>query len=153
MNSLKEVFQFSRAETIALGLLMSICLIGGGLLLYEHSRQSLPPQLIFESFAGDRDAQSSPSSELKGEIAPPLSASALAPDIPRHSESHHLLLNINTAPAESLALLPFLGKTLSTRIVDYRDKHGNYDSIDQLVAVYGIGPKNIEKIRPFLFCK
>jgi competence protein ComEA len=49
-------------------------------------------------------------------------------------------------------MLPFVGATLSARIIDYREKHGGYDSVGQLVEIYGIGPRNLEKIRPYLFC-
>jgi len=151
MDSLKEVFSFSRAETVALCILLTICLIGGGILIYEHSRQSLPPQMIFESLS----AEPSSSDEEPNEM--PSSNSAMAASMPAKEtpafRQHKLVLNINTAPAESLALLPFVGATLSARIVDYREKHGQYDSVGQLVEVYGIGPKSIEKIRPYLICE
>lgn len=151
MDSLREVFSFSRAETIALCILLTICLIGGGILLYEHSRQSLPPQMIFESLSA------APSSSYNTAEEKPISSSAMAASMPPRQSTPtsqtRLRVNINTAPAESLVLLPFVGATLSARIVDYREKHGQYDSVGQLVEVYGIGPKSIEKIRPYLICE
>ncbi len=50
-------------------------------------------------------------------------------------------------------MLPFVGATLSARIIDYREKHGGYDSVGQLVEIYGIGPKSLEKIRPYLILR
>jgi len=152
MDSLKEVFSFSRAETIALCLLLTICLIGGGALIYEHSRQSLPPELIFESISAEPDSPQSNS-----DVAEAFSTSAQAANL--HSQpsafkdSRNFRLNLNTAPGDSLAMLPFLGATLSTRIIDYREKHDGYDSVGQLVEIYGIGPKTLEKLRPYLFCE
>ncbi len=152
MDSLKEVFSFSRAETIALCLLLAICLIGGGALIYEHSRQSLPPQLIFESISAEPN---SPQKDV--DVAKVTSSSAQAANL--HSrptaftDSRNLRLNLNTAPGDSLAMLPFVGETLSARIIDYREKNGGYDSVGQLVEIYGIGPKSLEKLRPYLFCE
>lgn len=151
MDSFKEVFSFSRAETIALCILLTVCLIGGGILIYEQSRQSLPPQMIFESLSVE------PTSSEALQPEEPSTGGAMAASMPPKQTSPTrdltLRLNINTAPAESLALLPFVGATLSARIVDYREKHGQYDSVGQLVEVYGIGPKSIEKIRPYLICE
>ena len=151
MESLKEIFAFSRAETIALSLLMSICLIGGGILVYENSRQSLPPQLIFESLNVETMPQQAQSTNVSATM--PASSDPAAQSQPRQiTRGGNLVLNINSAPAESLALLPFIGQTLSGRIVDYRAKHGAFSSVDDLLRVYGIGPKNIEKMRPYLIC-
>ncbi len=152
MDSLKEVFSFSRAETIALCLLLAICLFGGGALIYEHSRQSLPPQLIFESISVESNSPPEIASEAKATSTTALAAS-LPPQSAAFAGSRNLRLNLNTAPGDSLAMLPFVGATLSARIIDYREKHGGYDSVGQLVEIYGIGPKSLEKLRPYLFCE
>ncbi|MGB5107814.1 MAG: helix-hairpin-helix domain-containing protein [Candidatus Zixiibacteriota bacterium] len=151
MDSLKEIFSFSRAETIALSILLTVCLVGGGILIYEHSRQSLPPQLIFESLEATPLSQQAPASDAQPASARTENVSAQSPE-QQFQRTRNLVLNINTAPAESLALLPFIGETLSRRIVDYRANHGAFSSVDQLISVYGIGPKNIVKMRPYLIC-
>lgn len=142
LGSIKEVFAFTRGETIALCVLLAITLVGGGLVIYDHSRQSLPPRLIFEA--------------LETESA---KVTETAPSLPEHKPqtvalpTRPLRLNINTAPAESLQLLPLVGATLSRRIVEYRTQHGPFAAVDQLVAVNGIGKKNLEKLRPYLICE
>jgi competence ComEA-like helix-hairpin-helix protein len=152
LNSLKEVFSFSRAETIALGILLAVCLIGGGVLIYENSRQTIPPKLIFESIESAQAVEPQPNYDSP--TAPQARTAAVTSERSATSApSRPLKLNINTAPAESLALLPVVGEALSRRIVDYRTKHGPFAEVDQLVAVYGIGPKNIERIRPYLICR
>ena len=60
------------------------------------------------------------------------------------------LLNINTAAAEELQTLPDIGERMAKRIIDYRTEHGDFDSVDALQDVKGIGPKTIEKLRPFI---
>jgi len=46
--------------------------------------------------------------------------------------------------------LPGLGKTLAGRILADRQANGPFHDLEDLVRVSGIGPKTLEKIRPFL---
>jgi len=61
-----------------------------------------------------------------------------------------LALDLNTATAEDLDALPGIGPVLAKRIVDYRAAHGQFKKIDDLEQVSGIGPKKLEKIKPYL---
>lgn len=63
------------------------------------------------------------------------------------------LLNINTASAKELQTLPNIGERMAKRIIDYRTQNGNFASVDALQDVKGIGPKTIEKLRPFIDAK
>ena len=56
-------------------------------------------------------------------------------------------LNLNTATAGELERLPGIGKTLSRAIVDYREEHGPFRSVDELLEVPGIGQKRLDGIR------
>jgi competence protein ComEA len=46
--------------------------------------------------------------------------------------------------------LPDIGPTLAGRIVESRAAEGAYLDHDDLMRVKGIGPKTLEKIRPYL---
>ena len=63
------------------------------------------------------------------------------------------LLNINTATVEELQTLPNIGEATAQRIIDYRTQHGDFDSVDALQNVKGIGAKTLEKLRPFVDAK
>ena len=63
------------------------------------------------------------------------------------------LLNINTAATEELQTLPNIGEATAQRIVDYRTQHGDFANVDALQNVKGIGPKTLEKLRPFVDAK
>jgi len=62
-------------------------------------------------------------------------------------------VNINTADATQLALLPGIGPKAADSIIEYRKSAGDFTSIDDLVKVKGIGPKTMEKLRPYLSLK
>lgn len=55
----------------------------------------------------------------------------------------------NISPADSLELLPGIGKVLADRIVAYRQHHRFETEID-VTKVNGIGPVTFEHIRPYL---
>ena len=50
------------------------------------------------------------------------------------------LINLNTADAAGLEGLPGIGPALAERIVDHRESHGDFGSLEELAAVSGIGP-------------
>jgi len=59
-------------------------------------------------------------------------------------------LDINTAPAREIALLPGIGPTMAARIVADRAKHGPFASLEEITRVPGIGPVTLAQIRPSL---
>ena len=56
-------------------------------------------------------------------------------------------VNINTATIQELCSLPAIGETLAKRIIAYRDEHGLFNSIDEIMSVEGIGAKTYEDIK------
>jgi competence protein ComEA len=56
-------------------------------------------------------------------------------------------LSLATATAEQLDTLDGIGPTLAKRIVEYRQAHGGFRSLDQLRQVGGIGEKRLETLR------
>jgi len=57
-------------------------------------------------------------------------------------------VNINTADAETIsAELTGIGLSKAKAIVEYREKHGPFRSVEDLSLVKGIGDKTVEKNR------
>ncbi len=57
------------------------------------------------------------------------------------------MIDLNTASAGELDLLPRIGPALAERIIADREENGAYETIEELERVRGIGPKTIEKLR------
>jgi len=78
----------------------------------------------------------------RGAPAPPPAAvdvgAAGAPAAPIH---------LNTATLEQLETIPGVGPVTAQRIVDFREQNGPFQSVDELDAVSGIGPKRLEQMR------
>jgi len=55
-------------------------------------------------------------------------------------------INVNTATAEQLEAVKGIGPKTAEDIITYREKNGNFKSIDNLVEVKGIGEKKVEKL-------
>jgi len=57
------------------------------------------------------------------------------------------LIDINIVDATVLETLPGIGKVKAQAIVDYREAHGPFDSIEDLIKVKGIGAKTLNNIK------
>ena len=59
-------------------------------------------------------------------------------------------IDINQADWPEFTLLPGIGETYARRIVESRDLDGPFTSHEDLQRIRGIGPKTMDKIRPYL---
>lgn len=58
------------------------------------------------------------------------------------------LIDLNSADAAALEELPRIGPALAQRIIEWRDANGRFASIEDLLAVPGIGDRMLETLRP-----
>ncbi|MEF3168649.1 MAG: helix-hairpin-helix domain-containing protein [Deltaproteobacteria bacterium] len=56
-------------------------------------------------------------------------------------------VDINTADQATLEAVKGLGPAKAAAIIEYRNAHGKFKSVDELTNVKGIGPKILEKIK------
>lgn len=54
------------------------------------------------------------------------------------------LVNVNTATAEELDVLPGVGPAIAARIIAYREENGPFTTLESLMDVSGIGESTIE---------
>ena len=92
------------------------------------------------STSHDSGSDSSTKSQAKPRSASQRSASQKAPSAP---------IDLNRASVEELQQLPGVGPATAQKIAEYRAEIGGFKSVDDLDGVKGIGPKKLDKIRPF----
>lgn len=66
---------------------------------------------------------------------------------------HGELVNVNEAGSERLQTLPGIGSAYAKRIIQYREKHGEFNTEEELKKIKGIGEKRLEKLKPFIKLK
>ncbi|HET6728599.1 MAG TPA: ComEA family DNA-binding protein [Jiangellaceae bacterium] len=59
-------------------------------------------------------------------------------------------IDLNSATADLLDTLPGVGSTLAGRILEWREQHGRFSSVDELLEVSGIGPKTLAELAPLV---
>lgn len=126
-----KFLKISKLEGIVL--LLTLLFVGGTLLWFAFSqpgervtvvteRQDPEPQVLTET----PDTPEAPGL-LEGEV-----------------------LNLNTASQTELTRLPGIGETKAAAIVAWRQEHGSFQTVEDLMAVDGIGEKTLENLRPYV---
>jgi competence ComEA-like helix-hairpin-helix protein len=59
-------------------------------------------------------------------------------------------VNINTATSQELRQVPGIGPATAEKILAMRKSYGPFKSVDDLLAIRGLGPKRLEKMRKYL---
>jgi competence protein ComEA len=120
MNKLNEFFELSQGQVRLLAFLSATALIMAGYLLARSYASRPIDAAPLPVFFADEEKFTGP-----------------------------FVLDPNTAPADSLELLPGIGKLLADRIVEYRMAKPFKTEID-ITEVKGIGPKLYERLKPYL---
>lgn len=73
------------------------------------------------------------------------------PDMPEEQPSHAQStgqdpIDINQATAKDFQKLPGIGPALAQRIIDHRTANGNFQTLEELTKVSGIGEKTLARI-------
>lgn len=101
--------------------------------LIAFSLACAPPVVL--GFAACSQVQEQPSNE---EQNPPRTKEAVQ------------LIDINRASVEELAKLPGIGPELGRRIVAFREKHGPFRRVEDLLVIRGVGQKKWKAMRPLV---
>lgn len=95
-----------------------------------------PAERIIYAASSCEATPSSPSTSPAMSSAPTVSAAGL--------------IDLNTADKAQLMTLDGVGEVIAQRILDYRESHGGFASVDELLEVEGIGEKRLAAWRPYL---
>jgi competence protein ComEA len=58
-------------------------------------------------------------------------------------------INLNTASASDLETLPGIGPSIAGKIIEFRQINGPFETLDDLLAISGIGPSKLDEIRDY----
>ena len=111
----------------------------------SESNVTQPSSAPTESTGGrDSDVSSSGSSSSISSLPSGSSISSGSPTVPQEK------IHLNTASKEELMAIKGLGEVLAQRIIDYRERYGGFDSLEELMEVDGIGEKRLAAWMPYL---
>ena len=66
------------------------------------------------------------------------------------AESRMAPVDLNTATLEELQALPGVGPALAMRIVEYRERSGGFERIEELMNVRGVGEVSFLRLRELI---
>lgn len=145
---LQDHFGFTRTEIRLLLVLAAATL--AGFLLRTLSGDSAPaPPLPRLPAQAATDSMHAARLRLLREGGPSVPASSMRTPAPRQHPPA-LRLELNSADRAALLALPGIGPVYADRILAHRAAAGGFRSVDDLLAVRGIGPKTLERLRPFV---
>ena len=84
---------------------------------------------------------------ISAAVAP---APAAAPKPAEAQNAPAAPVDLNTATPDALQAIPGIGEVIAGRIVKWREEHGPFHQVDDLMKVQGIGEKLLEKLRPYV---
>lgn len=64
-----------------------------------------------------------------------------------NNEGENIMVNINKATQTELETLPGIGPAMALRIIEHREENGNFESIEEIKNVKGIGDAKFENIK------
>lgn len=162
-----EKLQISRKERIAFSLLLGILVVLFSMSIFlersfqydqeeydkivaEFERRSTVSQLEEQEQAAKYlpQAADNQTNDPSAEVQDTATDSEMSPE--SEATTVPVLININTANSAELQKLDGIGPSYAQNIIDYREANGDFDSIDELINVKGIGEKRLENIRPFI---
>jgi competence protein ComEA len=69
---------------------------------------------------------------------------------PKPTPAAGMMIDVNTASAAQLELLPGIGPSRAAAIIESRNAQGPFRTVEDLARVHGIGPATVEGVRPYV---
>lgn len=83
-------------------------------------------------------------------VGAPAPTGLAAAAVPSAGASGGPLVNLNTATQAELEALPEVGPVTAQAIMSWRDEHGGFTAVDELLEVDGIGDATLAQLAPFV---
>ncbi len=155
MNKLFRRWGFTPGERRAALFIIAALLLGWAYRYYQqHSLPNFTVTSAGDSIAVEaiRSAYFASVEEASGSLDHPSSGSNTGQESHAWAEVDRRI-DINSASREQLECLPGIGPVLAERIIARREKVNGFSSLDDLLAVRGIGQERLDRIRPLVRCE
>jgi comEA protein len=145
LRRFQERFGFTRNELTAVIVLSTLFLVGSVIKLWMRDAAT-PPTRGSYSYAA-LDSQFLALSRTPRDTVPSRRPTTAKKSAAMPAQAS---IDVNIATGEEFQSLPGIGPAIASRIITYRNEHGKFAVIDELGDVKGIGPRTLERIRPYL---
>ncbi len=156
---------FTKQEKVIVVFLLFGLVIGSGIELYQshfkpnselferEQLEEIERQIHDKAALIDSIMDNKTSSAIENEHSLGLNKVLLENRVYEIASQQRLLIEINSATVEELINLPRVGPVIANRIIEYRNIHGPFKTVEDLIKVKGIGEKKLTSIKPYIYIK
>ncbi len=94
-------------------------------------------------------AAPAPAPSSQAQAQPPDRGASISQVDPTNADAG-MSIDVNTATAAQLELLPGIGPSRAAAIIESRQTAGPFRTVEDLARVHGIGPATVEGVRPYV---
>lgn len=151
LTDLQHRIGFTRNEVVLI-LFLSLTLMAGAGIRWIRSAGPGGTEFSSPSFyaASDSEFAARSAAVASGATGAAADTAPHSRPFPRKPSLPSASIDINSAPPGALIQLPGIGAAYARRIVAYREEHGRFSRIEDIMRVSGIGPRKFEALRPFV---
>ena len=130
---------FERYKRILIFMIAAVFIIQKSWTYFEEKKET--NEIVFYTLPAQTEHIESRSIDMNENIEnEDIEREETAPEIEEKTDK----ININTASSEELQKLYRIGPAIASRIIEYRQSYGNFETIEELMEVKGIGEKIFE---------
>jgi comEA protein len=142
---------FTKQEKLSIVLILFGVIIGAGIELYKSQQKPIATETDIKRLDEIETQFRHQAAAIDSIVAQEQHVALLHNANQRSSQDNSLsIVDINSATVAELIKLPNIGPVIAARIVEYRERHGPFQSIEELIRVRGIGPKKLGSLKPYV---
>lgn len=142
---------FTKQEKLSIVLILFGVIIGAGIELYKSQQKPIATETDIKRLDEIEMQFRHQAAAIDSIVVQEQRVALLHNANQRSSQNKSLsIVDINSATVTELIKLPNIGPVIAARIVEYREQHGPFQSIEELIRVRGIGPQKLSSLKPYV---